>query len=416
MPTNKIENDLGTKISGLVEFIPRYFNTAWSVIIHPRITFDYLSTKNSSSKFLMPEAFLVINVLLSTAIGNLIGYDFQTFYINISWLQNYLGDLCFLTFRYLLGFLILLVIIKWLIAYRGTDNFIKKTFPILCYGSVLYIVYVIVFVFLGNLISDDVIIILGQELNMLATIPIKLPAFDTAAIIKILICLFVLFSVFVWWTLLIYYGLKSYKVNTLRRTKIALILGIIFVSLISFAIRFTGTRLNNSSTIKGLDIVSNTNINTEISKGSESYFKIVMDAHTVENNDMMPESIRYYFLMKKIAFEIMMPLNNNDEKLIADISSKLKERKFIELEQTIYKNQKKISSTLNLEVELKAAKSLRQSSNYIDLHEIQKKRGDILILPKAVDHPVRLSPLIIRGTHIILIPVVRFPKIISIFP
>jgi hypothetical protein len=73
MPRKKIEKELGEKILDIIEFVPRYFKTLWSVIVHPKKTFNSLSTENNSKTFLMPEAFLGINILLSTSIGSAIG-------------------------------------------------------------------------------------------------------------------------------------------------------------------------------------------------------------------------------------------------------------------------------------------------------------------------------------------------------
>lgn len=410
MPRNKIEEELGKKILEFIEFIPRYFKTVWFVIVYPKRTFSSLSTNDNSAELLMPEAFLVINILLSSSIGAMIGYRFPKFPFQPLWLHNYLGDLGFLTLRYLLGFLILLFLIKWLIAYREHDSFIKKAFPILCYGSALYIVYVIVYQFFGGLFSDDVIDTISNIVLMTSTTP---PKIDFGTIIKLLLCCIPILIVFLWWLWLIYSGLKSYKINSPRRTKIALIFGIIIFSVINHIIQFSEAHFLNASMINGIDIIRKSNINEEISKGPSSFLKVALDAHIVAENNMMPEAVRYIFIIRKISFIISLPVFNNDKKIVANIISKLKERKFIEIEQILYANRKNIFSNLNLEDELNAAKSFRQSSDYLELH------GKIVnFLPKSVYDPVPISPdfVTIRGENMLIFPFIKPGELISIFP
>jgi hypothetical protein len=415
MPGNKIDEELGKKILEYIEFIPRYFTTLWLVIAHPKKTFNSLSTKNNSLKLLMPATFLGINILLSTVIGYMIGYTFPKFFFQPPWLRSYWGDLSVITLRYLLGYLILLFLIKWLIGYREHDSFIKKAFPMLCYSSALYIVYVIVYQFFlefifGEFFYDDAISMLS---NILIMTPATLPKIDYGLIVKLLLCGIPVLTVFCWWVWLLYSGLKSYNLNSPRRTKIALIFGIIIFSVTNQIIQFSEGRFINSSMRRGIDVIIKNNIDEEISKGPSSFFKAITDAHTVAENHMMPEAVRYYFIMKKISFIISLPAFNNDQKLVANILSKLKERKFIEIEQILKANRKNIFSDLNLDNELDAAKSFRESPDYVDLHDKHP-----ILMYKVVDDPKPISPdfVVIHGMQVLRFPLIKAGKLISIFP
>lgn len=143
MPGNKSEDELGKKIINFIEFIPRYFKTLWFVLIHPQTTFNSLLFKENNSSFTKPETFLGINIILSISIGSILGYSFPKIPFQPSWLQYPLADMAFLIIRLLLGILLFLFLIKWIVGYRDNDSFIKKTFPILCYCSALYIVIII---------------------------------------------------------------------------------------------------------------------------------------------------------------------------------------------------------------------------------------------------------------------------------
>jgi hypothetical protein len=264
--------------------------------------------------------------------------------------------------------------------------------------------------FFGSIIPDGTFDMIS---NIMLMTPSTTPKFDLGIVVKALLLYMPPLMILLWWIWLIYYGLKSYKINSPRRTKIALFFAILIFFMINYTIQFTEGRFLNASMNNGLDIMMKNDINKEISKGPSCYLKTAFDANIVANNSMMPEAVRYYYLMKKISFMISLPMYNNDKELVTKIMNRLKERKFVEIEQIIYANRKNISSNLNLENELEAAKSLRQSPDYVELHG--KK---MMLLPKSVSNPIPLSPdvLNIYGENFLLFPFIKPGKIISIFP
>jgi hypothetical protein len=360
MPDNKFD-EFGKKVSDFIEFIPRYFHTLLSILIHPQKTFNTLLLKKNDSSFTKPATFLGANIILSILLAKGLGYSYRDFPFQPAWFDNYSwSDLFFVSIRLLLGILLFLFLIKLLIGYKKRDDFRDKAFPIICYSSSLYFIDVI-----STKLSDW--FLYNHLLNIFykyIMLPDKYPFYKY--FINYMSYLIITIVILLWWCFLIYYGLKLLKFNSPRRTKIALISGLIiffFISAITQTIHFFYI---NAATLRSNVTIITCNLDEEISNGPSSWLDSSLNANIVINNKTIPTAYRYAFLIKQITFMISLPKFNNDKKLVSEIMSKLKERKYEDIENIISKN-KNIISGLDIEYYLNKARSFRKAPDYFVL-------------------------------------------------
>jgi hypothetical protein len=183
--------------------------------------------------------------------------------------------------------------------------------------------------------------------------------------------------------------------------------------MLSYTIKIIQIRYINASTFKCIDIIKNSNLDREILGEHSSWLDAAIDANIVVGNNMIPEAVRYPFLIKRITFIISLPIYNNDKILVAKIMNELKKHKYEEVEEILNANNINIKSGLDIKNELKKAKSLRQSPDYFKL-----SGKTINIISVFVKDPVPISPdlEIISGMNFLKIPLIKPGKIISIFP
>ncbi len=364
----KKEKETHEKVFALVTYIIRYIETCSTILLHPKRTF----ANYNSIALTKPGPFLIINILLSYSIGKIIGiYTIPEFPFEIHFLQNSFGGYAFITTRFILGFILFLLLLKCFIKYKKIDSFISVVFPIFCYGSVVYLPIILVKQIYYYSISRDIFNLLSGAFS---NIPLSL---NLGSYIKLIIYLTIPVVLLVWWLWLIYTGLRLSKIKSPRNLKKAILFSYITFSVIQTSLLFLLFVHEHGPLLRDMKTIITEDIDKELSKEPPNYFKASILARRIANNEKMPAYFRYAAKLREITYTIATPIFKGDEKIVSQVLNSIKEYNYIYLQKildeylkSLLHNEQDSKRLLYLALikELEEAERIRNSENFIDLN------------------------------------------------
>ena len=372
-----MEDNVNKNVFNLISFlnqclkiIKRYFKTLLGLLFYPHKTLDELSLTSNSLYFTKPGTFFVINIILAYSIGQFVGYEVQIFPFPIPILKNIFGGYTFLILRFVLGLFIFLLILKFFMKFKSSDKFISLIFPILCFGSFIYLPIIFVKNIYYYFFLNDMINLLS---SFLSNIPLK---FNLVAFVKYLLFVPIAILIFFWWIWLIDLGIKSFKIRTQVKAKKAILLSCLLFYFLQFTTSFIYSTIEDWEFLKGAKIMALHDIERELSKKPPDYLKASSLAGIISNNEKFPPFVRYVFKLREITYLTAIPYLKIDEKLTNNAFKTLEEKNYTYLKELLTKHKRQIQDSLVDETDIFRKTFYTLLMNDID--EIDKIRNSPL--------------------------------------
>ncbi len=403
------QDEIVKKLIELPSLVGEYFRTIFSVLVHPIATFDKVLTRSIGSAQFGPTAFFVTNILTVNLIDHLCGYDIPKLPFETTLIKNPFGNFPFIVLRYLFGTLLFLYIFKLLVKEDSFSILIKKIFPIVCYASAIYIPYAVFHGFIGMIIGEyilDEFTDISNNADQLAYIAYQFKILAFFAIPKI--------AFISWWLWVVYLGLKSIGLSSLKNIKKAIVIAPIIFLMVQFSTVLVATYVINSPTIRAVKIVYTGEIYEILNQDNPNYFNAMFIADEVSSNKQIPEYGRYAYKLIKVASSISIPMFHNEKTVVSEINRNIGNHDFDNVEYIITKHIDSLRSNLDLKRELSDIVALRNSPTFVNL-----KGKTVTLQTKLVDDLGTAFPDLIRvneTNYIYVCPVVVSSALFSIFP
>jgi len=218
--------------------------------------------------------------------------------------------------------------------------------------------------------------------------------FNLVTAIKYLFFIPIALIVFFWWIWLIATGIKVSKVQSKVKAKKAIVLSCLLFFCFQFVTSLTFSIIENWDFLKGMKIIFFKDIKKELSKHPPNYFKAVLLASTIADNEKYPDYLRYIFKLTKITCMIANPSFQIDKNLITDALKALEEKQYAYLQKILSEYIKTISGEetgtikgivySSLTKEIEQVEKIRNSPSFIDLGENFTIEIGFADIPKAL--------------------------------
>jgi hypothetical protein len=399
-----MEKENHEKVFGIATYVIRYVATFWAMLFYPKRT---LSNINSTD-LTRPGAFLFINILLSVSVAQFIGYEIAQFPIINLLIERLTGN-SFVLIRFFLGLSIFFLLLKFFLKWKNLSSFMRLVFPILCYCSVLYLPIILVKHFYHYYIGEDV-------LNIISRATIGLPIqFSIYTYLKFLLFLMIPLIFLFWWLRLIYLGITTIKIDSSVKIKRAIVFSYLLFFVFQTITSLLLFLIINISTIQSFSIILDDKVKQELLLNPPNYFKAMVLASKVSENEYLPEYVRYIYKLEKIICTIGFLKGN--ENLISEGLSGLDNRKYDYVRDILVENLKKTSNEniykTAVRKDIEDAVKLRNSPSFIDL----RKEHINLAFSWTIQNWLKPKPVILLENGVITFHVMApIPRLISLFP
>lgn len=406
MSTTPTRDVVYERVVALASQLIGYFSTLWSILIHPKRTFDEMCENGRSAGFMGPGVFLVANIVVTHYVDHVFGYESPSVPFKLTLIPTFVQEYPFLISRYIIGIITFVSILRLFTKQQPLRQFIHRVAPIMCYASAIYIPYAFLHGANGNHVGR-VLIDSAQKIFQNDSHPTFF-----SFCLKFL-CLLLLPQIFcaTWWSWIVYLGIRAASLFMRLRS---LFVSIVVFMIVEFSTIVAASYIVNRSTIDDLTIVNSHALAGLISQEPPNYLEAMMLAEKVADDKLIPAYGRYAYMLIEISCAVAMPVLHNDKAVVADLINGVMRRDYMSVQEIVSNHMGSLVASIDIKRKMANVVALRNSPEFVDLRDI-----DLVVFPKIVDDLEDSSPDLIRindKTYLYACPFVISPALISIFP